>query len=178
VAAAADPPGGGPAVLVVKVGAAGFEPATPCSQSRCATGLRHAPKILPNVLTQTAERAPRASQPRAPRPATEKTRRSALHLLKWRQARRVTTPRGAMARKRKHTGPHIFWRNSVRPDLRRTLAASWSSALVAPGFSGAREPGRGASRLGVKRPTAKLNHSLQSAPCTSKATARFPRATR
>ena len=25
------------------VGAAGFEPATPCSQSRCATGLRHAP---------------------------------------------------------------------------------------------------------------------------------------
>ncbi len=26
-----------------QVGAAGFEPATPCSQSRCATGLRHAP---------------------------------------------------------------------------------------------------------------------------------------
>ena len=25
------------------VGATGFEPATPCSQSRCATGLRHAP---------------------------------------------------------------------------------------------------------------------------------------
>src|SRR4051794_22973859 len=30
----------GPAVLV---GAAGLEPATPCSQSRCATRLRHAP---------------------------------------------------------------------------------------------------------------------------------------
>src|SRR5215472_2259363 len=27
----------------VLVGAAGFEPATPCSQSRCATRLRHAP---------------------------------------------------------------------------------------------------------------------------------------
>ena len=26
-----------------KVGARGFEPPTPCSQSRCATGLRHAP---------------------------------------------------------------------------------------------------------------------------------------
>jgi hypothetical protein len=25
------------------IGAAGFEPATPCSQSRCATRLRHAP---------------------------------------------------------------------------------------------------------------------------------------
>ncbi len=25
------------------VGATGFEPATPCSQSRCATKLRHAP---------------------------------------------------------------------------------------------------------------------------------------
>ena len=25
------------------VGAAGFEPATPCSQNRCATRLRHAP---------------------------------------------------------------------------------------------------------------------------------------
>lgn len=27
------------------VGAPGFEPGTPCSQSRCATGLRYAPKI-------------------------------------------------------------------------------------------------------------------------------------
>ena len=26
-----------------QVGARGFEPPTPCSQSRCATGLRHAP---------------------------------------------------------------------------------------------------------------------------------------
>ena len=29
------------------VGAPGFEPGTPCSQSRCATGLRYAPKIVP-----------------------------------------------------------------------------------------------------------------------------------
>src|SRR5207247_246611 len=29
-----------------KVGARGFEPPTPCSQSRCATGLRHAPAKL------------------------------------------------------------------------------------------------------------------------------------
>src|SRR5215471_5512330 len=31
----------------VLVGAAGFEPATPCSQSRCATRLRHAPYRTP-----------------------------------------------------------------------------------------------------------------------------------
>ncbi len=28
----------------IMVGAKGFEPSTPCSQSRCATKLRHAPK--------------------------------------------------------------------------------------------------------------------------------------
>src|SRR3989454_3310691 len=28
------------------VGATGFEPATPCAQGRCATRLRHAPKVL------------------------------------------------------------------------------------------------------------------------------------
>ena len=30
--------------LILNVGAPGFEPGTPCSQSRCATGLRYAPK--------------------------------------------------------------------------------------------------------------------------------------
>ncbi|GEM_PF-5151892 len=30
------------------VGARGFEPPTPCSQSRCATSLRHAPKKIEN----------------------------------------------------------------------------------------------------------------------------------
>jgi hypothetical protein len=39
------------------IGAPGFEPGTPCSQSRCATGLRHAPKLLcgnalPDLLRQ------------------------------------------------------------------------------------------------------------------------------
>ncbi len=29
------------------VGAPGFEPGTPCSQSRCATGLRYAPNFVP-----------------------------------------------------------------------------------------------------------------------------------
>ena len=33
----------GPPVGKSDVGAIGFEPTTPCSQSRCATGLRHAP---------------------------------------------------------------------------------------------------------------------------------------
>ena len=28
------------------VGTAGFEPATPCTPSKCATGLRHVPKLL------------------------------------------------------------------------------------------------------------------------------------
>ncbi len=31
------------------VGVTGFEPATLCSQSRCATGLRYAPSILKNL---------------------------------------------------------------------------------------------------------------------------------
>ena len=31
-------------VSTFSVGAPGFEPGTPCSQSRCATGLRYAPK--------------------------------------------------------------------------------------------------------------------------------------
>ena len=29
--------------MILLVGARGFEPPTPCSQSRCATRLRHAP---------------------------------------------------------------------------------------------------------------------------------------
>ncbi len=32
--------------LFLLVGATGFEPATLCSQSRCATGLRYAPKFF------------------------------------------------------------------------------------------------------------------------------------
>src|ERR1700739_3947116 len=35
-------------LLILMVGAAGFEPATLCSQSRCATRLRYAPKLGPN----------------------------------------------------------------------------------------------------------------------------------
>lgn len=33
----------------VSVGVTGFEPATPCSQSRCATGLRYAPSFVKSV---------------------------------------------------------------------------------------------------------------------------------
>jgi hypothetical protein len=33
------------------VGVAGFEPAAPCSQSRCATGLRHTPTLEPTFYT-------------------------------------------------------------------------------------------------------------------------------
>src|SRR5580765_5829003 len=33
-----------PGIRPHEVGARGFEPPTPCSQSRCATGLRHAPE--------------------------------------------------------------------------------------------------------------------------------------
>jgi hypothetical protein len=36
------------------VGAAGFEPATLCSQSRCATRLRHAPPEVPYVRVRSA----------------------------------------------------------------------------------------------------------------------------
>src|SRR4051794_4315712 len=36
------------------VGAAGFEPATPSSQTRCATGLRYAPKSPVNRTTALA----------------------------------------------------------------------------------------------------------------------------
>ena len=33
-------------LLFEMVGETGFEPATPCSQSRCATRLRHAPTLV------------------------------------------------------------------------------------------------------------------------------------
>jgi hypothetical protein len=42
-------------LLKLLVGARGFEPPTPCSQSRCATRLRHAPifkHIVSNLLTK------------------------------------------------------------------------------------------------------------------------------
>ncbi len=59
-----------------KVGAPGFEPGTPCSQSRCATGLRHAPS-RPEDNTPTEEpqvsrqRFPTARQDDISRTATE-----------------------------------------------------------------------------------------------------------
>jgi hypothetical protein len=34
--------------LKILVGATGFEPATPCAQGRCATGLRYAPTLQPS----------------------------------------------------------------------------------------------------------------------------------
>ena len=37
------------------VGARGFEPPTPCSQSRCATRLRHAPKHLGNPRVEAPD---------------------------------------------------------------------------------------------------------------------------
>lgn len=40
------------------VGARGFEPPTPCSQSRCATRLRHAPiftKFIPHFTLKNQE---------------------------------------------------------------------------------------------------------------------------
>ena len=46
------------------VGARGFEPPTPCSQSRCATGLRHAPSVP--ARTSGIERSPSpGGRPRA-----------------------------------------------------------------------------------------------------------------
>ena len=41
--------------LIYLVGAKGFEPSTPCSQSRCATKLRHAPKKNRAVACAGAE---------------------------------------------------------------------------------------------------------------------------
>ena|SRR5262252_5756342 len=50
------------------VGARGFEPPTPCSQSRCATGLRHAPMKLGGESAGNDRRAfPRASNAGAAR---------------------------------------------------------------------------------------------------------------
>jgi hypothetical protein len=36
-----------------KIGTAGFEPATPCAQDRCATKLRYAPSIKPLTYRRT-----------------------------------------------------------------------------------------------------------------------------
>ena len=41
--------------LLLVVGARGFEPPTPCSQSRCATGLRHAPSEATGQYTRMRE---------------------------------------------------------------------------------------------------------------------------
>src|SRR4026209_68927 len=63
-------PGGPPRVRpATKVGARGFEPPTPCSQSRCATGLRYAPKLTPRVY-QLGRAFPsdRGGSPAAPPP--------------------------------------------------------------------------------------------------------------
>ena len=45
------------------VGVTGFEPATLCSQSRCATGLRYAPKHLQNSWRREGDSNPRYSIP-------------------------------------------------------------------------------------------------------------------
>lgn len=39
----------------ILVGPAGFEPAAPCSQSRCATKLRHGPTSLVPAVKRAAE---------------------------------------------------------------------------------------------------------------------------
>jgi hypothetical protein len=36
--------------MILLVGTAGFEPATPCSQSRCAAKLRHVPLLMASDL--------------------------------------------------------------------------------------------------------------------------------
>ena len=36
--------------LIMNVGVPGFEPGTPCSQSRCATGLRYTPKLKSRMI--------------------------------------------------------------------------------------------------------------------------------
>ena len=56
-----------PKSLFIFVGAAGFEPATPWSQTRCATGLRHAPngaKI--RTFRVKCQARPRRSRPSIP----------------------------------------------------------------------------------------------------------------
>lgn len=52
-----------PLLFVFLVGATGFEPATPCSQSRCATRLRHAPCRSPYREKRAAWQARRAALP-------------------------------------------------------------------------------------------------------------------
>jgi hypothetical protein len=47
----------------IAVGKAGLEPATPCSQSRCATNLRHFPGDKPSVGQPTWPGCPRPARP-------------------------------------------------------------------------------------------------------------------
>lgn len=58
------------------VGAAGFEPATPSSQTRCATGLRYAPDVRVNRM----DRLPRSMQEfmRSEVPAPPRARQARL----------------------------------------------------------------------------------------------------
>jgi hypothetical protein len=39
-------------LMILLVGAAGFEPATPCAQGRCATRLRHAPTVRASLILE------------------------------------------------------------------------------------------------------------------------------
>jgi hypothetical protein len=48
--------------LVILVGAAGFEPATPCAQGRCATRLRYAPTLNTSLYRGLAQPPSRSSE--------------------------------------------------------------------------------------------------------------------
>ena len=77
------------------IGAAGFEPATPCSQSRCATGLRHAPSVKRNIppCRRSCTPAPGPGPGRRPHPSpslASRPCRSSRHASQVQSPRRVS----------------------------------------------------------------------------------------
>src|SRR6186997_650507 len=60
--------------LVILVGAAGFEPATPCAQGRCATRLRYAPTRRESRLSHIASATSAGRQTVRPMPKIVATR--------------------------------------------------------------------------------------------------------
>ena len=82
------------------VGVRGFEPPTPCSQSRCATGLRHTP--IPGAKQYTLRRTAPSTWPapqQAPSeghraaPVADRVLRRGAHLPEARAERRVVEDR-------------------------------------------------------------------------------------
>src|SRR5262245_46803131 len=119
------------------VGAAGFEPVTPCTPSKCATRLRHAPKVLIRVALpgEGAHGGPRNAASAWPgrRPLVTSPPEGRQVLRPWRAgAPRPVYNRASRAPSRPHAGPVPQERpmKAVRKTAPRPGALEWAEVPV------------------------------------------------